>query len=113
MWGIGIFNKYENEEKSLKTGKSYHVTGALGSNLINLATPGQDYMGVELLIGPPGMPQKFDPWEKIILAMLKRMVSMATPNSIFLNGGVPTKTTISPLLLSIDYLPWYQIKVKT
>ena len=28
-------------------------------------------------------------------AMLKRMVSMATHNAILVNGGIPTKTTIS------------------
>ena len=49
------------------------------------------------------MRQKFVPRKKLILAMSKCMVSMATHNAILLNGGVPTKTTISQLFLSLDY----------
>ena len=60
-------------------------------------------MGVELFIGTSVMPQKFVPRKKTILAMSKCMVSMATHYAILLNGGVPTKTTISQLLLSLDY----------
>ena len=50
-------------------------------------------MGVELLIGTPVMPQKFVSRKKLILAMSKCMVSMATHNAILLDGGVPTKKT--------------------
>ena len=61
-------------------------------------------MGVKLFIGAPGMPPKNCPQQKkCIPAMLKRMVSRATHNAIPLNGGVPTTTTISQLLLSLDY----------
>ena len=49
------------------------------------------------------MPKKFVPRKKLIQAMSKCMVSMATHNAILLNGGVPTITTISQLLLSLDY----------
>ena len=48
-------------------------------------------MSVELFIGTPVMPQRFVPRKKkLILAMSKRMVSIATHNAILLNGGVPT-----------------------
>ena len=67
-----------------------------------LATPGQVSMGVGLFIGTPVMRQKFVPRKKLILAMSKCMFSMATHNAILLNGGVPTKTTISQLVLSLD-----------
>ena len=93
----------KNEEKSLKTGNLYHVTGTIGSNLTYLATPGQVSMGVGLFIGTPVMPKKIVLRKKLILAMSKCMVSMATYNAILLNGGVPTITTISQLLLSLDY----------
>ena len=92
---LGGEKNTKNEEKSLKTGKQYHVTGTIGSNLTYLATTGQVSMGVGLFIGNPVMPQ-------IILAMSKCMVSMATHNAILLNGGVPTKTTITRLLFSLD-----------
>ena len=49
------------------------------------------------------MPQKFVPRKKLILAMSKCMVYIATHNAILVNGGVPTKTTISQLLFSLDY----------
>ena len=62
-----------------------------------LATTGQVSMGVELFIGTLDMPQK------IVLAMSKWMVSMATQNASLLNEGVLTKTTISQLLLNLDY----------
>ena len=68
-----------------------------------LATPGQVSMGVELFIGTQAMPKQFVPRKKLILAMSKCMVSMATHNAILLNGGVPTKTTISHLFYSLDY----------
>ena len=68
----------ENDEKLLKTGNEYQVTGTVGSNLTNLATPGQVSMGVGLFIGTPVMPQKFVPRKKLILPMSKCMVSMAT-----------------------------------
>ena len=75
-----------------------------------LATPGQDSTDVKLFIGTPGMPSKSLFQGKNSLAMLKRMVSMATLNDILLNLAVPAKTTISQLLFSLDYLSWYQIK---
>ena len=68
-----------------------------------LATPGQDPMGVILFIGTPGVPQKNSPGKKKYFSYFKRMVSMATNNDILLNGGVPTKTTISQLLFSLDF----------
>ena len=37
------------------------------------------------------------------------MVAMATCNAILKNGGIPTKSIISQLLLTIEYLTWYQI----
>ena len=51
----------KNEEKTLKTGNQYHVTGTIGSNLTYLAIPGQVSMGVELLIGTLVMPKKVVP----------------------------------------------------
>ena len=60
-------------------------------------------MGVKLFIGAPGMPKKIIARKKRIPVMLKRMVSMANHNAILLNGDVPTTTTISQLLLSLDY----------
>ena len=58
---LGGEKNTKNEEKSLKTGNQYHVTGTIGSNLTYLATPGQVSMGVGLFIGDPVMPQKFVP----------------------------------------------------
>ena len=58
---LGGEKNTKNEEKSLKTGNQYHVTGTIGSNLTYLATPGQVSMGVELFIGNQVMPQKFVP----------------------------------------------------
>ena len=60
-------------------------------------------MGVELFMGTPVMDKKFVPRKKKILAISKCMVSMATHDAILLNGGVPTKTTISQQLHSLDY----------
>ena len=60
-------------------------------------------MGVKLFIGTPGMPKKTIARKKRIPVMLKRTVSMANHNAILLNGDVPTTTTISKLLLSLDY----------
>ena len=99
---LGGEKNTKNEEKSLKTGNQYHVTGTIGSNLTYLATPGQVSIGVGLFIGIPVMPQKFVPRFFFILAMSKCMVFMATHNAILLNGGVPTKTTITRLLFSLD-----------
>ena len=99
---LGGEKNTKNEEKSLKTGNQYHVTGNIGSNLTYLAAPGQVSMGVGLFIGNPVMSQKLSPDFFFILAMSKCMVSMATHNSILLNGGVPTKTTITRLLFSLD-----------
>ena len=83
------------KKKPLKTGKYYHVTGILGSNLTNLATPGQDSMGVcQIVHSDPRHAQNTCPREKnLILAMLKRMVSTAIHNAILLDGGVPTKNS--------------------
>ena len=99
---LGGEKNTKNEEKSLKTGNQYHVTGTIGSNLTYLATPGQVSMGVGLFIGIQVMPQKFVPRFFFILALSKCMVFMATHNAILLNGGVPTKTTITRLLFSLD-----------
>ena len=38
-----------------------------------------------------------------VWAMWKCMVAMATCNAILNNGGIPTKSIISQLLLTIDY----------
>ena len=56
------------------------------------------------------MQKKFNLKKKLIPAMRKCMVSMATHNAILKNGGVTTKSFISQLLLSLDYKTWYQIK---
>ena len=37
---LGGEKNTKNEEKLLKTGNQYHVTGTIGSNLTYLATPG-------------------------------------------------------------------------
>ena len=92
---LGGEKNTENDKKSLKTGNSYHVTGTIGSNLTYLATPGQVSMGVDLFIGSPVMPQKFVPIIKLILAMSKCIVSMATHNAILLNGGTYKNNHIS------------------
>ena len=60
-------------------------------------------MGVKLSLGPQACPKKIVARKKCIPVMLKHIVSMATYNAILLNGGVPTTTTISQLLLSLDY----------
>ena len=60
-----------------------------------LATLGKVSMGVKLFNGTPGMPKNNCFHEKNILAMLKRLVSMATHNAILLNGGVHLTTLIS------------------
>ena len=60
-------------------------------------------MGVKLSLGPQACPKKIIARKKRIPVMLKRMVSMANHNAILLNGDVPTTTTISQLLLSLDY----------
>ena len=107
---LGGEKNTKNEEISLKTGNQYHVTGTIGSNLTYLATQRQVSMGVGLFIGNQVMSQKFVPRFFFILAMSKCMVSMATHNVILLNGGVPTKATITRLFFSLDCQPWYQIK---
>ena len=48
-------------------------------------------MDVTLFIGTPGMPKKFVPKKKLILAILKRMVSIATHDAVLLNGGCTYK----------------------
>ena len=48
--------------------------------------------------------------KKLVPAMCKYMVSMATHNAILQNGGVTTKSFISQLPLRQDYKTWYQIK---
>ena len=58
---FGNEKNVKNEEKSLKTGNEYHVSGNLGSNLTYLATPGQVLMDVKLFIGTLGMPLKIFP----------------------------------------------------
>ena len=55
------------------------------------------------------MQKKFNLKKKLIPAMCKCMVSIATHNAILKNGGVTTKSFISQLLLSLDYKTWYQI----
>ena len=56
------------------------------------------------------MHKKFNLKKNLISAMCQCMVSMATHNAIFKNGGVTTKSFISQLLLSLDYKtyikPW-------
>ena len=90
---LGVKKNTKMKKKTLKTGKYYHVTGTLGSNLTYLATSGQDSMGVcQIVHSDPRHAQKTCPQEKNLnLAMLKRMVSTATHNAILLDGGVPTK----------------------
>ena len=55
------------------------------------------------------MQKKFNLKKKLIPAMCKCMVSMATNNAILKIGGVTTKSFISQLLLSLYYKTWYQI----
>ena len=56
------------------------------------------------------MQKKSNLKKKLILAICKCMVSMATHNAILKNGGVTTKSFKSQLLLCLDYKTWYQIK---
>ena len=56
------------------------------------------------------MQKKFNLKKKLIPAMCKCMVSMATNNAILKIGGVTTKSFISQLLLSLDYKTLYQIQ---
>ena len=56
------------------------------------------------------MQKMFNLKKKLIPAMCKCMVSMATNNAIIKIGGVTTKSFISQLLLSLDYKTWYQIQ---
>ena len=57
------------------------------------------------------MQNKFNLKKKLIPAMCKCMVSMATHNAIHSQkGGVTTKSIIPQLLLRLDYKTWYQIK---
>ena len=46
---------------------------------------------------------------RLVSAMRKCMVSMATGNAILKKGGRPTKSNISQLLLILDNKTWYQI----
>ena len=43
---LGGEKNTKNEEKSLKTGNKYYLTGTIGSNLTYLSTPGQVSMGL-------------------------------------------------------------------
>ena len=56
------------------------------------------------------MQNKINLKKKLIPAMCKCMVSVATNYAILKNGGVTTKPFISQLLLSLDYKTWYQIQ---
>ena len=95
--------KNKKNEKSLKTGNQYHVTGTIGSNLTYLATQDKFPWVFDCSLETQSCPQNLSPDFFFILAMSKCMVSMATHNAILLNGGVPTKTTITRLLFSLDY----------
>ena len=75
-----------------------------------LATLRTSFHGCWIVHWNPNQAPKICPQKKLILAMSKCMVSMATHNAILLYGDVPTKITISQLVLSLDYQPWYQIK---
>ena len=94
-----------SSEISLKMG--VYFTPA--SNLTYLAPPGQLFMGAKLFSGTPRCIKNVS--NKFIWAMLKCMVAMANRNAILKNGGLPTKSIISQLLLTIDYLTWYQIEL--
>ena len=56
------------------------------------------------------MQKKINLMKKLIPAMCKCMVSMATHNAIFKGVRATTKSFISELLLSLDYKIWCQIK---
>ena len=56
------------------------------------------------------MQKKFNLKKKLIPAICKCMVSMATHNAILKNGGATTKSFIPQLVLGLDYKTWYQIK---
>ena len=59
-------------------------------------------MDVKLFIGTQGLPSNNCPQQnKLILAIFKCTVSMSTHNAILQNVGVPTKSAISQLLLSL------------
>ena len=58
------------------------------------------------------MQKQFNLKKKLIPAVCKCMVSMATHNVILKNGGVTRKSFISQLLLSLNYKTWYQIKLR-
>ena len=59
-------------------------------------------MGVKMFPGTPLM-EKNVPKNKPICVMQKWMVTMATLNANLKNGGVHTKSIISPLQLILDY----------
>ena len=64
-------------------------------------TPGQFFMGAKWFYCDQLNAKQSCP-KKMVRAMLKRMVSMAT-HSGFENGGMPTELLISKLLLILDY----------
>ena len=68
-----------------------------------LLVPFGSHLDVKFFIETTSLHKNICTWEKLILVMFKCMVSMTTHNAILLNGGVPTKTTTSQLLLSLDY----------
>ena len=68
------------------------------------------FHGSNCSLEPKACRKKLSPGKKLILAVLKFMVSMATSNAILQNGDVPAKTTKYQLFLSLGYYTWYQNK---
>ena len=48
--------------------------------------------------------------DRLVLSMCKCMVFVVTRYMILKNGGNPTKSLVSTVLLIIEHKTWYQIK---
>ena len=60
-------------------------------------------MGAKSFTGTTKMKKKIVLKDKLNCTLKKCMVSMATVNAIFEDGGNHTKLIVSPLLLILDY----------
>ena len=72
------------------------------ANLTYLASPKTNFHGCQIFNLDPRNANIFASKDKLNCTMKKCMVSMATVNLILENGGVHTKSTISPLLVILD-----------
>ena len=84
----------------------------LASNGASLAPRGQFLIGAKLFIGAPLMQNKVVLKDRLVLAMCKCkcMVFIVTRYMILKNGGNPTTSLVSTVLLIIEHKTWYQIK---